>query len=132
MSLSKYILKKPINFNNLIDLQKFKNTGFAEPRNCKTGQPQLNINDDEELISIRPLAYYYWGQLELAFCDLGAWNEVYNSKKRHSKQWKIEHNLNTQWQYKKIDELRMKCEFLLGKEEVKKAFNELKKRLSEL
>lgn len=113
-------------FSELIEKQKFQNRSFAEPMNCKTGQPQLNINADEELISVRYLGDYYWHQFEETLIDLGAWIQVYNSKKRHSKQWKIEHSLNKQWQYKKLDCLKRVCVILLGKKEVNKRLKELK------
>lgn len=114
-------------FGELLEKQRFQIRGFAEPMNCKTGQPQLNIAVDEELISTRYLGNYYWHKFEDALTDLGAWIQVYNSKKRHSKQWKIEHLLNRQWQHKKLDCLKMQCVILLGKKEVSKRVKELAK-----
>ena len=80
-----------------------------------------------EWVSVQALGNYYWHKFEDALVDLGAWIQVYNSKKRHSKQWKIEHSLNKQWQYKKLDCLKRQCVVLLGKKEVDKRLKELEK-----
>jgi len=80
----------------------------------------------EESIPIKALGEFFFKELENVLAEWGAWIEVYNSKKRHSKVWKIEHGMNRIWQHKRITELKNKAIACLGESEVKKRLEEIK------